>query len=239
MRFPHFKNELKYIGEGYDFVAGCDEVGVSPLAGPVVAAACILDPESVGRYRTKSKWYYRVRDSKTTNESERQILLKEILEHTVAYGVGVVWHEEIDALNIHHASLKAMRLANEELLQKIEKIKNTDIKSPQKILLFIDGRFKIPNLPVDQKTVVAGDSEILSISAASIIAKVHRDNIMRELDSKFPEYGFKNHKGYNTREHQEAIKKFGATPFHRRSFFQKGWLRDVQGFKNTEKERAS
>lgn len=227
MRFPDFKNEIKYLKEGYVFVAGCDEVGVSPLAGPVVAAACLLDPSSIGKYRSKNKWYFRVRDSKTTNEEERQVLLKEILEHAIAYGVGVVWQQEIDKLNIHHATLKAMRLASEELINKVSKLK----KSEEKMLMFIDGRFKIPGIDLifDQKSMVKGDSKILSIAAASIIAKVHRDNIMRELDMKFPEYGFARHKGYNTKEHQKAIKKLGVTDFHRRSFFKKGWLQNVEG----------
>src|SRR5437868_1952084 len=107
MRFPNFKSELKYMQKGYNFVAGCDEVGVSPLAGPVVAAACLLDPKSIGKYRSKNKWYYRVRDSKTTSPKEREILLKQILKNTLAYGVGEVWQKDIDTLNIHHASLKA------------------------------------------------------------------------------------------------------------------------------------
>lgn len=229
MRFPTFKNELKYHSLGYRYVAGCDEVGVSPLAGPVVAAACLLDPASIGKYRSRNKWYYRVRDSKTTSEEERQVLLKEILENTLCYGVGVVWQEDIDRLNIHNASLKAMELASRELISKITKDGGS-----QKIIFFVDGRFRIKNLDMgevvpDQECVVKGDCDILSISAASIIAKVHRDNIMRELDGKFPEYGFKRHKGYNTREHQSAIKKHGLTPFHRRSFFTKGWLKEVAG----------
>jgi ribonuclease HII len=236
MRFPSFANELKYLNDGYAFVAGCDEVGVSPLAGPVVAAACLLNPVSIGKYRSKNKWYYRVRDSKTTNETERQVLLQKILKNTLAYGVGEVWQEEIDKINIHNASLLAMRLATEELLQKIA-VSGT---MTQKILLFVDGRFKIPRprsrgitrFVVSQKSVVAGDSKILSISAASIIAKVHRDNIMRELDRKFPQYGFARHKGYNTKQHQNAIQKLGVTDLHRRSFFKKGWLKDVQGIKN-------
>ncbi len=223
MKFPDFKNELKAISDGYHFVLGCDEVGVSPLAGPVVAAACILDPSSIGKYRSKSKWYYRVRDSKTTNEEERQILLKEILEHTLHFGRGVVWPEEIDKINIHKASLEAMRRATAELFEKMG-----GAGENRKALIYIDGRFKIPDIgkrgiTLDQKSVISGDCKILSISAASIIAKVHRDGIMRELDAKFPEYGFAKHKGYPTREHQDAIRRLGAAPVHRRSFLKKVW----------------
>ena len=237
MRFPSFNNELKYLNAGYSFVAGCDEVGVSPLAGPVVACACLLDPGSIGKYRSKNKWYYRVRDSKTTSEIERQVLVKQILKNTLAHGVGVVWQEEIDKLNIHNASLKAMRLATEELLEKIAQNEIKDEIKTHRILLFVDGRFKVPEphsrgIELDQKSVIKGDRSILSISAASIIAKVHRDNIMREQDDKFPQYSFARHKGYNTKEHQKAILKHGVTELHRRSFFKKGWLREVQGIKD-------
>src|SRR5438477_2265068 len=120
MKFPSFNNELKCLNEGYEYVAGCDEVGVAPLAGPVVAAACILNKDSIGKYRSRNKWYARVRDSKTTSEEEREILLKEILKNCVAYGVGEVWQEDIDRLNIHHATLLAMQLAILELRRKIE-----------------------------------------------------------------------------------------------------------------------
>ena len=140
-----------------------------------------------------------------------KILVKEIFEHTLAYGVGEVWHEEIDKINIHQASLLAMRRAVEDLLQKAKSVK-------QKAFLFVDGRFKIPELSIEQKSVIDGDAKILSISAASIIAKVHRDNIMKRLDGKFPEYGFINHKGYSTKEHKLALKKFGLSAVHRRSF---------------------
>jgi ribonuclease HII len=223
MRFPSFKNEIECLKEGYHFVIGCDEVGVSPLAGPVVAAACILNPDSIGKYRSKKKWYYRVRDSKTTNEKEREVLVKEILENTLHYGVGVVWPEDIDRLNIHKASLEAMRLATEELLSKAGSRKRT--------IIFLDGRFRIPNLRIDQRNLIKGDTKILSISAASIIAKVHRDNIMKELDSRFPNYGFAKHKGYGTKEHHDALKKLGMASCHRKSFFTKGWLRDLAGHK--------
>jgi ribonuclease HII len=213
MKFPDFKKESENIAKGY-IVAGCDEVGVGPLAGPVVAAACILKPESVGKYRSKNKWYHRVRDSKTTKEEEREILLNKILENCLAYGVGEVWQEDIDAINIHHASLKAMRLAVEDMHAKIN-------ANGSKIFILIDGRFKIPDvghLEVEQESVIDGDAMHLSIAAASIIAKVHRDKIMAELHLKFPEYGFINHKGYNTKEHQKAIKKWGISSVHRKSF---------------------
>ena len=191
-------------------------MGAGPLAGPVVAAACILDHNSIGKYRTKNKWYFRVRDSKTTTEEEREMLREEILKHTIAYGIGEVWQEEIDVLNIHHASLRAMRLAVEDLIGK------TGTENA-KAILFVDGRFPIPGIKatswtLEQKSVVGGDALILSISAASIIAKTHRDAIMRKLSEEFPEYGFARHKGYGTKEHNNAIRKFGITKIHRKSF---------------------
>ena len=226
MIFPTFKNELKCFEEGYDFVIGCDEAGRGPVAGPVVAAACVLDRNSIGKKRSKNKWYYRVRDSKTTNIEERKKLVKEILEHTLAYGVGEVSHQEIDKINIHHASLLAMRRAVEDLLQKAKSVK-------QKAFLFVDGRFLLPDKParlgrsggggregfeLEQKAVIDGDAKVLSIAAASIIAKVHRDTIMERLDQDFPGYGFARHKGYNTKEHQRALKKLGVSLVHRKSF---------------------
>ena len=222
MLFPHFKNELKCLKEGFSLVAGCDEAGRGPMAGPVVAAACILDPQSIGQKRSRNKWYARVRDSKTIPEEERAILSSKILQNVLAYGVGIVSEKEIDVLNIHHASLRAMKLAVENMAQKIKKGKN-----PQKIGLLVDGRFVIPNLSIrgveiTQTSIIAGDTLSLSISAASIIAKVERDAIMRKLDARFPEDGWKKNKGYNTREHQRALRKFGLSAVHRKSFVNKG-----------------
>ena len=219
MKFPTFKHELKYLEEGYVFVAGCDEVGRAPLAGPVVAAACILNPKSISGKRTKNKWYFRVRDSKTTSEAEREVLVEKILKNTLAYGIGEVWQKDIDKLNIHNASLLAMRLALQNMIKKMKRNKSS---RPRRFVTLVDGRFLIPNLDtklkIEQKFIVKGDSRVLSISAASIIAKVHRDSIMKDLHIKFPKYGFASHKGYPTKKHRDAIKKFGITPFHRKSF---------------------
>jgi ribonuclease HII len=219
MQFPTFKNELEYLNKGYAYVGGCDEVGVGPVAGPVVAAACVIDPSCIGTYRSKSKWYYRVRDSKTTNEKEREQLLQEILSHCVTYGIGEVDPAKIDEINIHQASLFAMKLAIEDMTKKL-KVKAGE---SQNLFLFIDGRFVVKDLnsetvQVEQKAVIDGDALVLSISAASIIAKVHRDDILKEYDKKLPDYGFAKHKGYNTKEHRKAILEHGITEFHRRSF---------------------
>ena len=215
MQFPTYKNELDALANGHNLVAGCDEVGVGPLAGPVVAAAVIIDPKSVGEQRSSSKWYYRVRDSKTTNEAERLELLEQIKANALTYGIGEVQPNEIDQINIHKAKLLAMKKA---VLNMLEKIENSGEK---KIFLFLDGKFTIKNLDlinVTQKALIAGDALVLSISAASIIAKVYRDNILKQLDLQRPEYGFGHHKGYGTKKHQLALAKYGPSEFHRKSF---------------------
>ncbi len=205
MKFPTFKYETKMFEEGYSRVAGCDEVGIAPLAGPVVAATVILDANSIGRQRSKNKWWYRVRDSKTTNEEERAELVDFIKDHSLDFGVGIVSREIIDEINIHQAGLLSMKRSIDCLKQ-----------SPE--FLFLDGLHKIKSLNVAQQAVVDGDEKILSISAASIIAKVARDNLLKQLHETYPQYGFDKHKGYPTKFHREALMAFGVTPEHRRSF---------------------
>jgi ribonuclease HII len=223
MQFPKFKIELEQLAKGYDFIIGCDEVGVGPLAGPVVAAACIVDPKAVSGYRSKSKWYYRVRDSKTTYEHEREELLKNIEEHCVSCAVGEVAPETIDQINIHHATNLAMRIAVENLFAKLH-VKTNEVK---RALVLLDGRFVIKNLEVKpefevtQQAIVDGDASVLSIAAASIIAKVHRDKILLDMDKQYPGYAFAKNKGYNTKVHREAILRNGITAHHRKSFLKK------------------
>jgi ribonuclease HII len=206
MLFPTFKFETEKFRQGFDLVAGCDEVGIAPLAGPVVACAVILNKDSVSGRRTKSKWWYRVRDSKTVNEKERGVLVDFIKDNSESYALGVVPHETIDQINIYQATMLAMRQALDGLSIK-----------PQ--FLFIDGRHKLKNLDgIDQEAIVDGDARILSISAASIIAKVYRDNLMSELHEQYPNYNFHLNKGYPTKFHREALDRHGASPVHRRSF---------------------
>lgn len=215
MKFPTFKNELECLANGHTLAAGCDEVGVAPVAGPVVAAAVVIDPQTVRGYRSKSKWFYRVRDSKTTYEDERPELAEEIKAHCLAYGIGEVAPAEIDQINIHNASLLAMKNAVAAMLRSLENIEQ------HRIFLFLDGRFVIKDLGfenITQKAVVDGDALILSISAASIIAKVHRDSLLRDMDLRYPQYGFGKHKGYPTREHRKALLEHGPIELHRKSF---------------------
>ena len=194
---------------------GCDEAGRGSLAGPVVAAVCVLDPKSIGPNRTPDKWYSRVRDSKAIPEGEREILAKIIKGNAIAWGVGTVSEREIDEINIHNASLLAMRKAVENMFSKPGRNK---ISRSQNFVILVDGRFEIPDIECGQKCIIKGDTKSLSIAAASIIAKVHRDAIMKKLGRQFPKYGFERHKGYPTLEHRKAIQKLGITKVHRKSF---------------------
>jgi ribonuclease HII len=205
MKFPTYKHETEKYLEGFKFVAGCDEVGIAPLAGPVVAATVILDRNSVNGKRSKNKWWYRVRDSKTTNEKERDELILFIKDHCVDFAVGLVPHETIDEINIYQASLLAME-------KSLHGLKNF----PD--FLFLDGIHKLTKIPIAQQPVIAGDMKLLSIASASIIAKVARDKILHELHEIYPQYGFDKHKGYPTKFHREAIVKHGITPVHRKTF---------------------
>lgn len=185
-------------------ILGVDEVGRGCIAGPVCAGVVIFRPESNSRLD-------RYVDSKTINEDKRQALALEIQnEHYCALGWSSV--EEIDELNIRQASLLAMRRAVEEL------IKNQKIKK-QDIMILVDGRDVIPDIvSYKQYSVIKGDQLVRQISAASIVAKVARDKLMKEFSFSHAEYGFENHKGYGTEEHRNAIKKFGITNLHRKTF---------------------
>jgi ribonuclease HII len=180
---------------GFEFVAGVDEAGIGPLAGPVVAGAVILPR------------HYKIReldDSKVLDQETREKLAREIKENAIAWTTGVAQVEEIDQLNIYHAGLLAMRRAVECL--KV---------SPHYIL--VDAR-TIPGCSVEQRGIICGDRLSASIAAASIIAKTARDAIMIELDQKYPGYGFASHKGYSTPRHFRMLTELGASPIHRRSF---------------------
>jgi ribonuclease HII len=205
MKFPTYKHETEKYLNGYNFVAGCDEVGIAPLAGPVVAATVILDRNSIDGKRSKTKWWYRVRDSKTTNEKERDELILFIKDHCTDFGVGVVSHETIDEINIYQASLLAM----EKSLNELKQIPD---------FIFLDGIHKLTRINIAQQPIIDGDVKLLSISAASIVAKVARDKILKNLHAKFPMYGFDKHKGYGTKFHREALLAYGITPVHRKTF---------------------
>jgi ribonuclease HII len=192
---PDFSIEKEKNSEGYRIVCGIDEAGRGPLCGPVVAAACIL-PIDVE--------IPRLNDSKKLTPKARQQIFDLITEKAIAYSVAYGTVDEIDKINILEATLLAMRRAVESL----------EIKPDY---LLVDGNifrgFDIPG-----QSVIKGDALSSSIAAASILAKVTRDTLCEELDSQYPEYGFKNNKGYGTKDHIEALRKYGPTPCHRKKF---------------------
>jgi ribonuclease HII len=191
-------------------VAGVDEAGRGPLAGPVVAAAVILPSPRDRGYRMARKALDGVRDSKVLPESARTSLFETIKTHAVAWGLGVRDVGDIDRLNILHASLAAMRDAVESLTAGGVPV------APD--FLLVDGKFRIPGLATQQEAVIDGDALCVSIAAASILAKVHRDALMRELHVRYPAYGFDRHKGYGTAAHLAALAEHGPCDAHRRSF---------------------
>ncbi len=176
-------------------VAGVDEVGRGPLAGPVVTAAVILDSRHI---------IDKLDDSKRLSEKKRQQLDQEIRAHALSFSIGRAEVHEIDQLNILQATMLAMQRA----VAGLDTI-------PGKVL--VDGN-RLPQFPCEAEAIVGGDGLVPEISAASIIAKVYRDNLMAELHQKYPLYGFDSNKGYPTRKHREALIKYGVTPCHRQSF---------------------
>lgn len=176
-------------------ITGVDEVGRGPLAGPVVAAAVILDPD---------KPIAGLADSKAISEKKRILLDEQIRSSALAWAIGRAEVEEIDQINILQASLLAMRRAVLSL-------------RPQADHALVDGN-RCPDLPCSCEAIIKGDQSVEVISAASIIAKVYRDNEMVEMDNLYPGYGFLSHKGYPTKLHMELLKELGVTPIHRRSF---------------------
>ncbi len=188
-------HQLRGIVDVAGLMAGVDEVGRGPLAGPVVAAAVILD---------EGRTIRGLNDSKLLTAEERERLDHEIRRKAVCFFVASASVAEIDSLNILRASLLAMRRAVEGLAQQ-----------PQIVL--VDGNQR-PELTMAVRTVIGGDAKVRAISAASIIAKVHRDRLCLQLHDEHPQYGFDNHKGYSTPEHLSALQAHGACPHHRRSF---------------------
>lgn len=190
----HQTIEREMRAQGYKLICGIDEVGRGPLAGPVVAAAVILSEKSkiIG-----------VDDSKKLSRKKREILNDAILSEAISYGIGEVSPERIDAINILEATKEAMTDAVTKL-------------DPQPDLLLIDA-LRLPSM-IPVRAVVHGDAECYAIGAASIVAKVYRDRLMMAYAEKYPEYGFERNMGYGTAEHVAALKQYGPSPIHRRSF---------------------
>lgn len=197
--------------QGYKCIAGVDEAGRGPLAGPVVSAAVIL-PESFSCPG--------ITDSKKLSEKKRRLFYRIILEQAHCAAVGFASHKEIDQINILAASLMSMKravqnLGRSPLINQFQSKLKTDSIFPD--FLLIDGKFTI-DMAVDQEAVVKGDAKSISIAAASIVAKVTRDTLMVSLHQQYPAYGFDRHKGYPTKAHKSAILKNGPCPVHRKTF---------------------
>lgn len=187
--------EFEHKYSSFSYICGIDEVGRGPLAGPVVAGAVILPKNCDILY---------LNDSKQLTEKKREELYEEIMEKAISTGLGYVSPERIDEINILRATYEAMR----EAIGKL---------NPAPDILLNDA-VTIPDILIKQVPIIKGDAKSISIAAASIIAKVTRDRLMVQYDSVFPEYGFASNKGYGAKAHIDAIKKFGPTPIHRKSF---------------------
>jgi len=188
--------EKELYNEGYNYIGGTDEAGRGPLYGPVVAACCVLPKGFV---------LEGLNDSKQLSEKKRNMYIDYIKENALAYGIGIVSAEEIDKINIYEASRKAMILAINEVRKKLE----IDYVLTDAMPLSID----IPSLPI-----IKGDAKSITIAAASVIAKVTRDEMLYEIDKEYPQYGFAKHKGYPTKAHIEAINKYGLIDGYRKTY---------------------
>ncbi len=190
----------------YSRIAGIDEVGRGPLAGPVVACAIVIPDNLTCEL---------IKDSKLLTPHARVRAYEYLKEHALSYGIGIVDEQTIDRINIRNATMRAMEQALSMLEHEVE-------------VVLIDGNMRIKT-ELRQETIVGGDRLCPSIAAASIVAKVYRDFIMERYDSSYPEYGFAKHKGYGTREHMAAIRKYGPCPLHRRSFLKKLFKKEREG----------
>ena len=188
--------EKSFHEKGIKYIAGIDEAGRGPLAGPVVVASVIMPEDSM---------IEGVNDSKKVSEKKRENLYDIILEEAISYGIGIIYQDEIDEINILQATKKGLTEAVGQMKIKPD-------------LIMVDALTGIDTLGIPYQSIIKGDAKCYSISAASIIAKVTRDRIMREWDTIYPEYGFASHKGYGTAKHIAALKEYGPCPIHRRSF---------------------
>ena len=188
--------EKEWYQKGTKRICGIDEAGRGPLAGPVVVAAVIMPEDSM---------IEGVNDSKKVSEKKREKLYDEITSTAIAWGVGIIDQKEIDEINILNATKKGLTKALTELVEKPD-------------IILVDALTGIDTLGIPYESIIKGDAKCYSIAAASIIAKVTRDRIMREWDKVYPQYGFERHKGYGTAAHIAAIKEYGLCPIHRKSF---------------------
>lgn len=195
-----FNLEKEIFSRGYGLLGAIDEAGRGPLAGPVVAACVLVDKS----FQLDEKEFNKINDSKKVAAKMREELF-DIINDNFEVGIGVCDHATVDRINILEASFLAMKKAIGALKKKPE-------------FIILDGKFLIPNFSIRQQAIIKGDSQVFSIATASIIAKVTRDRIMKEMHEKFPQYGFDRHKGYGTKLHMENLRTYGPCLIHRKSF---------------------
>lgn len=193
-KLKEIENDL--YSKGMNYICGIDEAGRGPLAGPVVVASVIMPKDSM---------IEGVNDSKKISESKREQIYEKIIEEASSYGVGIIDQKEIDEINILNATKKGLTTSLKELKVRPD-------------IILVDALTGIDTLQIPYQSIIKGDAKAYSISAASIIAKVTRDRIMRQWDEIYPQYGFAKHKGYGTAAHIAAIKEYGICPLHRLSF---------------------
>lgn len=190
------KQENQLMKKGFKTICGIDEAGRGPLAGPVVVASVIMPEDSM---------IEGINDSKKISEKKREKIYEQILEEAISYGVGIIGQDEIDKINILNATKKGLTMSLKELTVKPN-------------LIIVDALTHIDTMGIPYESIIKGDAKCYSIAAASIIAKVTRDRIMREWANVYPQYGFEQHKGYGTAKHISAIREYGLSPIHRKSF---------------------
>jgi len=210
MKLPTFNKERACRDDLKMLPVGVDEAGRSPLAGPVVASAVVYKDIGFEIPLSLVKEFALIRDSKTLSEKQREQAFALVQEHFYV-GIGIVSAETIDRVNILQATFLAMKGALSDLKRHLP-------KDAAELHLLLDGNQLLPSYSSSQEAVVSGDSEVRSIAAASIIAKVTRDHMLDEYESLYPQYGFAKHKGYGTKVHMDALRKYGPTPIHRLSF---------------------
>lgn len=219
METTTFDKEREISSQGAFLVVGVDEAGRGPLCGPVVACATLFRnsqfPSNNFQTDEEDERWKLVRDSKNLSKKQREAMFDFIHEHFFV-GVGIVHADTIDRINILQATFLAMKSAIASLKQQLTK--NKERVRDEELYVLVDGNQEIPNLSLQQEAVVGGDGIVKSIAAASIIAKVTRDRMMDEYDKEYPEYGFAKHKGYGTKVHMEALRRYGPCLIHRMSF---------------------
>ncbi len=209
--------EKDFAKQGFTHIVGTDEVGRGPLCGPVLACAAMFKDINFEIPADKQKQFDLIRDSKKVSEKQREEIFDFIQEH-FHIGIGLCDHETIDRVNILEASFLSMKKAVSDLIRNKSKVESQKLKAEERIIILVDGNKEIPNLSMEQYAVIGGDKLVKSISAASIVAKVTRDRMMKEFAVKYPQYGLEKHMGYGTKIHMDALVKYGPCEIHRKSF---------------------